>query len=205
MRMCKSGRHVAGLWSIMYSQNSKFRQQAVTTANLLLLESLQGSSVQGRSLPRSDSSPYQISPTQENNALAPQLGPSVSTELRSLFNWSTLGKGKPSKRQKQSPSGPSKKKPKKSQTWAHSWVCLSGTGDDLVPDATERVSLKMAGLGECCFPVDVSATAQELCYALEVSHRVEGLNCCALRKAAPESWLLFLWWIHCRLPEGRCS
>ena len=52
-------------------------------------------------------------------------------------------------------------------TWTHSWVCLSGTGDESVPDATERVTLKMAGLGECRFAVDVSATAQELCDVLE--------------------------------------
>ena len=38
----------------------------------------------------------------------------------------------------------------------------------MVPDASERVSLKMAGLGECRFPVEVSVTAQELCDALEV-------------------------------------
>jgi hypothetical protein len=39
-----------------------------------------------------------------------------------------------------------------------------------VPDATERVTLKMAGLGECRFPVDSSATAQDLCDALEVQY-----------------------------------
>jgi hypothetical protein len=37
-------------------------------------------------------------------------------------------------------------------------------------DATERVTLKMAGLGECRFPVDSSATAQDLCDALEIQY-----------------------------------
>ena len=26
-------------------------------------------------------------------------------------------------------------------TWTHSWVCLFGTGDESVPDATEQVTL----------------------------------------------------------------
>ena len=147
-------------------KKSEFCQQAVTTANLLLeaaslLESSQpGSSVPPRSLSRSYSSPHQSGPSRENNALGPQQRPSVSTELRGLFNWSGRGK----RRKKTFSSGPAKKKTKKLQTWTHSWVCLSGTGDDLVP---ERVSLKMAGLGESRFAVDVSATAQEVCDALE--------------------------------------
>ena len=72
-------------------------------------------------------------------------------------HWSGRGKC----RKQSSSDGPSKKT-KKSQTWTHSWVCLSGMVDDQVPDATERVSLKIAGLGESRFAVDVSATPQEL-------------------------------------------
>ena len=37
----------------------------------------------------------------------------------------------------------------------------------MVPDASERVALKIAGLGETRFSLDVSVTAQELCDALE--------------------------------------
>ena len=140
------------------SEKSRFCQQAVTTANLLLeAASLLESSQQGSSVQRALPCPhYQTGPSGGDVPGLRQC-PSLSTELRGLFNWSSRGK-----RRKQSSSGGPSKKTKKSQTWTHSWVCLSGTVDDQVPDATERVSLKIAGLGESRFAVDVSATPQEL-------------------------------------------
>ena len=62
------------------------------------------------------------------------------------------------------------RKGKRGNTWTHSWVCLSGTAGDAVPDATGRVTLKMAGLGECRFPGDSSSTAQDLCSAPEAQY-----------------------------------
>ena len=95
---------------------------------------------------------------------------SVTAELRGLFNWNCRGKTKSNKRKASSSLFRSTKKGKRGNTWTHSWVCLSGTSDESVPDATERVTLKMAGLGECCFPVDSSVTAHDLCDALEVQY-----------------------------------
>ena len=130
----QKGRHMAQL--MVSSENSGFCQQAVTTANSpleaasLLESSQQGSSVQ-HALPRSH---YQTGPLGGD---APGLP--LSTELRGLFNWSGRGKC-----QNQSSSGgPSKKT--KSQTWTHSWVCLSGMTRSLMQ---LRESLKIAGLGE---------------------------------------------------------
>ena len=87
------------------AESSEFCQQAVTTANLLLeaasmLESSQGS--QGRSLPRSrsplDRSNPRSWPESEASGSSSAQRPSVSTELRNLFNWNSRGKGKSTKR-----------------------------------------------------------------------------------------------------------
>ena len=84
---------------------------------------------------------------------------SPSLELHSLFNWKRKSKGRASG------GGPSKKP--KVHTWTHTWVCLGHMSDDTVPDASERATLKLAGLGERRFAVDVTLTAQELMYQLE--------------------------------------
>ena len=44
---------------------------------------------------------------------------------------------------------------------------MSGIADETVPDANERVTLKMAGLGERRFAVDATASAQDLCDELD--------------------------------------
>ena len=44
---------------------------------------------------------------------------------------------------------------------------MSGTTDETVPDANERVTMKMEGLGERHFAVDVIAGAQDLCDELD--------------------------------------
>ena len=49
----------------------------------------------------------------------------------------------------------------------HTWVCWSGMTDKTVPNANERVTLKMVGLGEHRFAVDVTASAQHLCDKLD--------------------------------------
>ena len=92
----------------------------------------------------------------------------ADTELRSLFNWTTASKGRGGKRKgsHRSAGGPFRKKAKV-VTWTHSWVCLSTTSDDTIPDASDRVTLKLAGLGEKRFTLDCCATAQELYDVLE--------------------------------------
>lgn len=42
----------------------------------------------------------------------------------------------------------SKSKRKKIPTWTHTFVCLSRTDDDMIPDADYRAELQIAGLGE---------------------------------------------------------
>lgn len=51
-----------------------------------------------------------------------------------------------SRKRKTSRFVPSKKK--KIATWTHTFVCLSHTSDDTVPDSDYRAELQMAGLGE---------------------------------------------------------
>lgn len=158
---------------VSMERREDFRQRALNTANMLLeaadrLEST--SSANDRTLPT----------TGPGNALPPSRAPprraplppaaatsspsfhtvGVGSELRSLFNW----KNKPRKR-RVSASGPSKKP--KVRTWTHTWVCLGRTSDDTVPDASERATLKLAGLGERRFAVDVSLSAQDMLYSLE--------------------------------------
>ena len=84
---------------------------------------------------------------------------SPSFELRSLFNWKRKSK------RRANGGGPSKKV--KVRTWTHTWVCMGRMSDDSVPDASERAALKLAGLGERRFALDITLSAQELMYHLE--------------------------------------
>ena len=47
---------------------------------------------------------------------------------------------------------------------------MSGRRDDTVPDATDRVTLKLAGLGEKRFALDRNATAQDVYDSLEFQY-----------------------------------
>lgn len=47
------------------------------------------------------------------------------------------------------------------------WVCLANTDDDSAPDSTERMKLKLVGLGEKRFVMDTKVTAQGLIHELE--------------------------------------
>lgn len=53
-------------------------------------------------------------------------------------------------------------KKKKIKTWTHTFVCLSKTDHDEIPNANERATLKLAGLGEKRLTVHANATALEL-------------------------------------------
>ena len=88
-------------------------------------------------------------------------GSASDVELRSLFNWSSAKNRFGKHRAVSTGRRPSRKKVKV-VTWTQTWVCLSGVSDDIVQDATERVTLKLAGLGERRFALDCNATAQEV-------------------------------------------
>ena len=158
------------------AREGEFRQRAVTTANLLL-EAASMLQRPGTERQRTVTSPV----TGPSSALTGQrtvtspatgpsfalTGPSPSSELRGLFNWKPRSgsKRKCKYRGDTAISGSAKKA--KVSTWTHTWVCLSRVADDAVPDATDRVKLKLAGLGERRFTTDANSTAQELYYELE--------------------------------------
>ena len=52
-------------------------------------------------------------------------------------------------------------KKKKIVTWSHTYICLSHPYDDMAPGSSDRATLKLAGLGEKRFHVNVASTAQE--------------------------------------------
>lgn len=82
-----------------------------------------------------------------------------SEELRGLFNWTAsraIGTGK---RRKGTPVAKSKRK--KLPSWTHTYVCLAQPDCDTVPDSHHRGILKLAGLGEKRFSVDLYSTAQQ--------------------------------------------
>ena len=148
------------------ARESDFRQRAVTTANLLL----EAASMLQR--PREESSLSDFDTQSRGNLqVGPRVagpsngGPSLSSELRGLFNWTPRSSGGKRKAARHRAGGGVKKA--KVLTWTHTWVCLSRTVDDAIPDATERMKLKLAGLGERRFAVDAKANAQELYDELE--------------------------------------
>lgn len=169
-----------------------FRQQAVTTANLLLeaasmLENppsntaddsaASSNHLQRNRLSLRTSGSRSVQATTSRNVRQFSTGSGdvgvsnfrsasvvdSQSELRSLFNWTAPAGGK-RKASHRSASGPFRKKSKakKVPTWTHTWVCLSGVTHDTVPDANDRITLKIAGLGEKRFALEANATAQEV-------------------------------------------
>ena len=181
----------------MAEQNPDFRQQAIATANLLfeaaaILQNQPGDESPSTSRGSSRAIPSHSQPLRDRLSLqthrrstpsasgscprvraelhvrsssANHNRSSADSELSSLFNWSTSA-GKRGKRQCGKRLPPKKKK----ITWTHTWVCLSGKRDDKVPDSTDRVTLKLAGLGEKRFALDRNATAQDVYDALEYQY-----------------------------------
>jgi len=49
----------------------------------------------------------------------------------------------------------------KDSNLVHTYACLAQPDDDTVPDSRDRATLKLAGLGEKRFPIDVYSTDQE--------------------------------------------
>lgn len=61
--------------------------------------------------------------------------------------------------------GPKKKQPRY-PTWTHSFVCLSETTQEIVPDTDNRAKLLMAGLGEKRLQLRMDADAQSIYFEL---------------------------------------
>ena len=80
-------------------------------------------------------------------------------EFRSLFNWTARSSTGARKRRKTGSIPKSKKVVV--PTWSHTYVCLGHPEDDAVPDSHDQATLKLAGLGERRFPIDVYSTGQE--------------------------------------------
>ena len=53
-----------------------------------------------------------------------------------------------------------KAKKKRAITWTHTYVCLAECDVSVVPDSHYRATLKLAGLGEKRFAVDIHCTGQ---------------------------------------------
>lgn len=167
--------------------NDSLRQRVLSTTNLLLdaVNQLENSSRDGASsTPNGSCSNVPVEsltrPSTSTAARLPanacrasvdnrpfsstQSTDSVDTELSHLFSWnSRLGK-----RSKSRPTriGGSRSvdtsKKKKLKTWTHTFICLSKVSHKWIPDASERTSLKLAGLGEKRLSVFAYGTSSEL-------------------------------------------
>ena len=92
---------------------------------------------------------------------AENLNSTTSSSLRSLFHWNpTSNTGK--RKHKASQNSGSRTKKKKIQTWTHTFVCLSNTSQEYLPDGDERASLQIAGLGEKKITLYSSSAAHEI-------------------------------------------
>ena len=59
---------------------------------------------------------------------------------------------------------------KKIPTWTHTFMCLSHTDDNVVPNSQERATLKLTGLGEKKISPHVFVTAQEVYNKLQFQY-----------------------------------
>ena len=170
MRACKAP-GASWLVAVMAESSGRgtFRQRAINTANLLLqaADRLETSSSNGR---RSSSlTPLSTGQSIDNASERveargvgrPQSPRNREQEMRSLFNWTArtaIGTGK---RTKGSGIATAKSKKKKAVTWTHTFICLAQPDDDTVPDSRDRATLKLAGIGEKKFAVELYCTGQE--------------------------------------------
>ncbi len=75
-------------------------------------------------------------------------------KLSPLFDWRSMKKRK------------GKGKKKKIPTWSHTFVCLSSTSHDTIPDSQERAELQIAGLGGKKISLSSNADAHDICFSL---------------------------------------
>lgn len=61
-----------------------------------------------------------------------------------------------------SPMCQSKKKSRRIPTWTHTFICISDTDQELVPDCDERAKLLMAGLGEKRIQLSLDADVEDI-------------------------------------------
>lgn len=78
----------------------------------------------------------------------------VKSKMSPLFDWKGIQKRK------------SKSKKKKIPTWSHTFVCLSSTSQEVIPDGQERALLQIAGLGEKRITMSAYSDAQDICFEL---------------------------------------
>ena len=123
------------------------RQRVINGTSLLLdaVALLQEASGSSTNSPQRSGPSLVTSPSSASTSHSPQTPRRrVDSELSSLFSWNaacTTGK-----RKGKGKSG-SCKKPKM-KTWSHAFICLSSTTQKFIPTTNERISLKVAGLGE---------------------------------------------------------
>ena len=83
-------------------------------------------------------------------------GCDVKSKLTPLFDW----------------KGREKNKPKKKKiltwilTWSHTFICLSSTSQEVIPDGQERAQLQIAGLGEKRITMSAYSDAHDICFEL---------------------------------------
>ena len=58
----------------------------------------------------------------------------MKSKLSPVFDWRTIENKKKKLKKKNIP------------TWSHTFVCLSSTSQDIIPDSQERAQLQIAGL-----------------------------------------------------------
>lgn len=81
-------------------------------------------------------------------------GCDVKSKLSPVFDWKNIEKRR------------NKSKKKKIPTWSHTFVCLSSTSQEVIPDGQERALLQIAGLGEKRISLSVYADAQDISFDL---------------------------------------
>ena len=77
----------------------------------------------------------------------------MKSKLSPVFDWKTIENRRKSKLRN-----------KKIPTWRHTFVCLSSTSQDIIPDSQERAQLQIAGLGERRISLSAYADAHDICF-----------------------------------------
>lgn len=125
----------------------------------------QHSTSQGSSTPHESTSQLSGLPVQPRRSLVQCQQPLFSSrligskhdqksKLSPFFDWTSKERRK------------GKTKKKKVPTWSHTFVCLSSTSQDTIPDSQERAQLQIAGLGEKKISMSLNADAHDICFSL---------------------------------------
>ena len=117
--------------------------------------------------------------------------PSTQASLSSLFHWNP-GSGVGKKRKHSSGRKPATKK--KLPTWSHTFVCLSNSSQDTIPDGEERAALQIAGLGEkkisFCTLSDAQDIYHDLLFHFPKLSEAGGFELLRLPEGGGSNWML---------------